>query len=73
MRSNLNSVFKIIELIGLLSIKTSNRLDETSVSIPEAEVEFFCESKSINKTFLDAADNEAARFNAVVVLPTPPF
>ena len=73
MRSNLNSVFKIIELIGLLSIKTSNRLDEISVSMPDAEVEFFCESKSINKTFLDAADNEAARFNAVVVLPTPPF
>ena len=73
-KSNLYSVFRIIELIGSSSIRTSKRVKLLNYSVmPEPDVEFFCESRSTNNTLLDAADREAARFKAVVVFPTPPF
>ena len=60
--------------MGLSSTKASNKLNlEVILSTPEADDAFFCESRSINRTFLEAADKEAAKFKAVVVLPTPPF
>ena len=38
-----------------------------------AAVEFACESQSTNKVGCSAVARQAARFTAVVVLPTPPF
>jgi hypothetical protein len=43
------------------------------LEIPAAVVALPCGSKSINKTFLLVAARLAAKFTAVVVLPTPPF
>ena len=42
-------------------------------SSPVPVVELPWASKSISRTFREAAESEAARFKAVVVLPTPPF
>ena len=43
------------------------------MSIPSPEDAFACGSASTNKTLLPNDANEAARFMAVVVFPTPPF
>ena len=42
-------------------------------SMPQPMVALPCGSMSISSTLRRVAANEAARFTAVVVLPTPPF
>src|SRR5512139_3802119 len=60
--------------IGTSSSNTSQPLGLVwCLSTPEAMVALPCGSRSTSSTLRLAAASEAARFTAVVVLPTPPF